>query len=336
MNHQLVPTESGGQRCQVCGGTWKRGPQYSCPGVPVYAWGAWPEHLLTKKQMGEAGFQTGRQLPPPAGAVYRSKSPDGIMWLYDRSQGVPKKPVTDEQRAALKAASAKSQAGWVCSRCGQDHVVYTRRGWARRVYRWPPQLCVHCRDYDKAVQWARDLLSRPDGFVILDSETTGLSPYTNEIIQLAVLDSRGDVLLDTLIRPQRPERMFEAGDSGVSAYNIHGIHPDTLKDAPTFPDIYPQLRAALAGRVVVTYNADFDYSMVAGECERHLLEPVESEDVYCAMVAYSQYAGDYSSYWGNYRWQALPGGSHSALSDCRAVLALIQRMAQVEEKAAEQ
>lgn len=76
--------------CAVCGGSWKSKPVSKCPGVKVYAWGQWPENLLTKKQMAEAGFQTGVNLPAPAAAVYRKKSPDGVMWLYDRAQGVAK------------------------------------------------------------------------------------------------------------------------------------------------------------------------------------------------------------------------------------------------------
>jgi hypothetical protein len=31
---------------------------------------------------------------------------------------------------------------------------------------------------------------------------------------------------------------------------------------------------------------------------------------------------------GDYRWQALPGGGHSAVEDARAVICLIRRMAQ--------
>jgi hypothetical protein len=55
--------------------------------VPEYKWGAWPPHLLTKKQMDDAGFQTGAQLPPPAGKVKREKSLDGFMYLYDSNLG---------------------------------------------------------------------------------------------------------------------------------------------------------------------------------------------------------------------------------------------------------
>ena len=37
--------------------------------------------------------------------------------------------------------------------------------------------------------------------------------------------------------------------------------------------------------------------------------------------------GDWSEYWGDYRWYPLPGGNHRAVGDALAALALMQRMA---------
>jgi DNA polymerase-3 subunit epsilon len=42
---------------------------------------------------------------------------------------------------------------------------------------------------------------------------------------------------------------------------------------------------------------------------------------------YSQWIGDWNDYHGNYKWQRLPGGDHSALGDCRATLAVLKQMA---------
>ncbi len=38
--------------------------------------------------------------------------------------------------------------------------------------------------------------------MILDTETTGL--YDAEIVELSIIDTAGNVLLDTLVRPTRP------------------------------------------------------------------------------------------------------------------------------------
>lgn len=290
--------------------------------VPVYGWGKWPEHLLTKKQMSDAGFQTGKNLPPPAGMVRRAKSPDGYMYLYDRSQGVPKKPISDEARAKLKAAAEKAREGWYCVRCGQPHRYSTKRGW-KSAYFWPPALCDRCDDHDNAVAWARDLLAGE--FLILDTETTGLTAGHDEIVQIAVINQAGKTLLNTLVLPQHPGRLMES-----SAMDVHGITPESLLGAPGWPEVYAKLIEIVAGKKVVIYNAAFDEAMIAGDCKRHGITPVEL-DADCAMEMYAQWYGEWSSYWGSYKWQPLDGG-HTALSDCRACLGVIREMAKQETK----
>jgi DNA polymerase-3 subunit epsilon len=317
MNHQLEPDGEFSEymRCTMCGQSWKRQPTGQCPGVKVYRWGGWPEHLLTKKQMDEAGFQTGAKLPPPAGVVLREKSPGGKMWLYDRGQGVPKKQVSAEQRERMRQQAQETRKGWECRRCGAPLRRYVKGG----------GLCRECRDHDSAADWARGMLK--GHFLILDTETTGLSAGYNEIVQIAVIDCTGKVLLDTLVKPQKPERMLERGDSGVCAQDIHGISLEVLATAPAWPEVYPKLKAILDGQDVVIYNAAFDEGMIYGDCKRHGL-PVIEIDADCAMLEYAEYVGDWSRYWKSYRWQPLPYGGHSALSDCQGTLQLIREMAE--------
>ena len=267
--HQVVSIENSegkrGVACIVCLQKWRSEPTSACPGVPVYGWGKWPEHLLTKKQMGEAGYQTGKKLPPPAGAAHRDKSPDGWMWLYDRAQGVPKQPISDEAKAKLKAAAEKSKAGWYCTRCGGPTGWVDSKGYFHAKHYNPPGMCVECADRDAAITWARDLLAGE--FLVLDTETSGLNAGYHEIVQIAVINQAGDVLLDTYVQPQCPERLIERGD-GVSASDINGITPDMLTAAPTWPEVAEQLRQIVAGKPVVIYNAAFDEAMIAGDCER--------------------------------------------------------------------
>ena len=288
--------------------------------VPVYRWGEWPSHLLTKKQMNEAGFQIGKNLPSPAGMVYRKKSPDSIMWLYDRAQGVPKKVISPEARKTLAAAAEKSRQGWYCTRCGQPHGESYRGRW--RAYKLsPPGLCVRCEDRDSAAEWARGLLAGE--FVILDTETTGLES-TDEIVQIAVINQSGETLLDTYINPRNPDRLIEKRN-GISAHDINGISPYMLADAPTWPIVYERLVQVIAGKRIIIYNAQFDEGMIQNNCNQHGIQ-CDVSGTECAMLMYAQWYGDYSDYWGDYRWQRLNGG-HTALSDCLECLKAIKDMA---------
>jgi DNA polymerase III epsilon subunit-like protein len=183
-------------------------------------------------------------------------------------------------------------------------------------------------DHAAAAHWARQLLN--DDFVILDTETTGLGIF-DQVVQIAVIDKTGAVLLDTLIKPTRPIPQIAIG--------IHGITDAQVAGAPTFGEIYNSLLMAVGGKRVAIYNKNFDVEMLHQSEQLYHLECDPSwacigqeawhllavwEDV---MIPYSDWVGEWSEYHGNNRWQKLPGGDHSALGDARATLAVIKKMA---------
>ncbi|MEV1021763.1 DEDDh family exonuclease [Streptomyces sp. NPDC050264] len=101
----------------------------------------------------------------------------------------------------------------------------------------------------------------PEGYAVVDVETTGLS-RDDRIISAAVyrLDAQGEVEDHwyTLVNPER--------DPGPVW--IHGLTTDVLAGAPLFPDIAEEFAARLDGRVLVAHNAVFDWSMIAREYAR--------------------------------------------------------------------
>ncbi len=292
--------------CVVCGWNWKRMPSDECPGVRRYRWDPWPEQLMTKNQLAKAGYQTGRRLPPVAGVIAREDSPGGWLRLYDPTQAVPKQPVTPRQQVAL----AKAQAARKCRECG------------RTLSRRERRLCWTCDARLEARYWAASVLQR--GAVILDTETTGLD--NAEIIELAVIDAYERVLLNTRIKPLCPERMYEVGSRGLSAFDIHGISAEMLVDAPTFAEVYPRLRRVVEGRPVLVYNLRFDRDRLREDCERWQLPALDFSAWDCAMEWYAQWIGEWSYRRGSFRWQPLNGG-HDALGDCLACLDRMRRMA---------
>jgi DNA polymerase-3 subunit epsilon len=176
------------------------------------------------------------------------------------------------------------------------------------------------RDYKAASKWAYDLLQRPDKWLILDTETTGLDISTAEIVQLALLRPDGSTLLDTLIKP--------AGPISDGAARVHGLTAEKLKDAPSFAQVYLKLLEVLANDlVIVCYNVAYDRPILFNECARAGL-PTPANRWECAKENYAEWYGEWKSYHQSYRWQKLPGGDHSAIGDCRAVLRLLKEMAE--------
>lgn len=186
----------------------------------------------------------------------------------------------------------------------------------------------HAAARASAIAWAHDLLAADD-WVILDSETTGLDAA--EFVQLAVIDHTGAVLFDSLLKPE--------GEIEPGAARVHGITAEMVKDAPSFEDVYDEVRDILDGRRVVVYNAPFDWGVwrlaerrvCASRTVPPLWDPIGSCPWTCAMLPYSRYIGEWNDYRQDYRWQKLPAGDHSALGDCRACLRVIQEMAEAGE-----
>ncbi|MCB9628200.1 MAG: 3'-5' exonuclease [Sandaracinaceae bacterium] len=171
-----------------------------------------------------------------------------------------------------------------------------------------------------AIAWASSVLASPDGYAILDTETTGVGE-DDEIIQIAIVDPSGRELVNTLVRPTR-ERSIPA-----KATAVHGIRRAHLRDAPSWPDVSPEVEEALCGRRVVAYNAAFDGRLMqqTHRINGGLAAPSEWA---CAMLAYAAFVGEPDVRKpGEYKWQKLAGGDHTAIGDCRATLALIRLMA---------
>lgn len=149
---------------------------------------------------------------------------------------------------------------------------------------------------------------------------------TAEVIQVAAVDFSGSVLIDALVKPTVP---IELG-----AYRVHGISQQMVADAHPFDLVFLDLLKAVGGRELVVYNAAFDLrlirqSLAAHNIYLHLPEKTwtNGRRIWCAMLAYSQWVGDWDDRRSSYRWQKLPGGNHSAVGDCRATLEVIRRMA---------
>jgi len=166
-------------------------------------------------------------------------------------------------------------------------------------------------------------------FCVLDCETTGKDPHAEEteIVEIAILDEDGLPLLDTFIRPTRaiPGDVME----------LHGITDEMVASAPTFSDIYPQIVAAIEGKTVIVYNADYDIYLLDNLINRNKLE-MPRFDQYCLMRAYANYLKRPGLY-GNYAWIKLSeacelqgveaADAHRAMGDTIATFSLLKTLA---------
>lgn len=126
------------------------------------------------------------------------------------------------------------------------------------------------------VQGFRQWADRDD-FVILDVETTGMG-RVDQVIEVCVLGSQGETLLDTLVQ----------FDGENKAFHINGIEEEELLRAPPWTEISSVLSTIFSGVHVLTYNVDFDRRMIAQTCHRLEVPDVTKRPVswFCLMRAY--------------------------------------------------
>lgn len=174
-------------------------------------------------------------------------------------------------------------------------------------------------DRRSAIEWARNLLE--SGCCILDTETTGLRSR-DQVVQIGLVTSGGVTLMDTLVRPTYYP------DNYAEAEAIHGITRASLASAPSFAEVWPELKHHIvdAGGVVVIYNAQYDLRMLT-QTARGAGVIIPNLSAHCAMLRYSAFIGERNQKTNNYRWQKLPGGDHSAVGDALATLDIIKEMA---------
>jgi len=96
------------------------------------------------------------------------------------------------------------------------------------------------------------------GYVVFDLETTGLSPYKDEIIEIGAVkvDKNGQIVatFSTLVKPTKPVSEF--------VQNLTGISNEMLADAPSIYTALPEFAFFAGDAVLVGHNVTFDIAFV--------------------------------------------------------------------------
>ncbi len=111
--------------------------------------------------------------------------------------------------------------------------------------------------------------------VYLDLETTGLNPRGDEILEIAIVQADGAVLLDTFVKPTHASQWPDA-------QAINRISPAMVEHAPSLQDISGDIIAFLTGRIVYIWNASFDVGFMP-------FALMHAKEVVCAMREYGKY-----------------------------------------------
>lgn len=171
-------------------------------------------------------------------------------------------------------------------------------------------------------------------FLVFDTETTGLDGKA-EICEIAVIDSKGSVLMNTLVKP--------TCSIPADATKIHGITDADVEFAPKFDEVFDTLLKLVMSLDVplVAYNAGYDarlikQSIVAYSTDYYPLYKKIASYCHCAMFKYAEYYGEWNEDKNDFKWQSLSNAmkqqgleisnAHRALGDSKMTLALINKV----------
>lgn len=146
----------------------------------------------------------------------------------------------------------------------------------------------------------------PENCVIFDTETTGLCPGVDSVIEFAGLRIRDSEIVErysTLVNPGFPVSDF------ISSFT--GITNTMLEAAPCMKDVALQIRNFIGDDLLVGHNVNFDINFLYDEFSRHSVGFLTNDYMDTLRIAK----------------KALPNLAHHTLSDVAAALAVPQSSA---------
>lgn len=156
---------------------------------------------------------------------------------------------------------------------------------------------------------------------VIDTETTGLNPDEDEILQLSIVDESGCIICDRLFRPERLESWKEAE-------KINHITPRMVAKEPTFKKVLPMINSIfLYCGTIIGYNTGFDLAFL----QKAGVEFREDIKVIDVQAIFTPIAGEWDWEQNKYKWQSLVkcaeycgyewrGNAHDSLVDALATL----------------
>lgn len=175
----------------------------------------------------------------------------------------------------------------------------------------------------RVAELSKTLNNRKYSTVVIDTETTGLDPERDELLQISIISHQGEKIFDSYFNPN--------ADSWPAAEAVNHISPEMVQDAPSITEKIAEINEILyQADMIIGYNTYFDIRFL----ENSGVIFSEKVNVVDVMQEFAIIYGEWSDYFMSYKWQklttaanyykydwsTLPEGAHNSLADCYATL----------------
>ena len=154
-----------------------------------------------------------------------------------------------------------------------------------------------------------------EDYVVFDLETTGVSPYNDEVIEISAVKARKGKVVEEFSELVNPKRTIP-----FAASRVNNITDDMVSDAPFFDEVLRHFLKFVGEDVLVGHNIQsFDMKFIYRDCERYFHQLITNDYVDTLILAKRCFPewrhrrlGDLADYYG-----ISTRGAHRALEDCR-------------------
>ena len=154
-----------------------------------------------------------------------------------------------------------------------------------------------------------------EDYVVFDLETTGVSPYNDEVIEISAVKARKGKVVEEFSELVNPKRTIP-----FAASRVNNITDDMVSDAPFFDEVLRHFLEFVGEDVLVGHNIQsFDMKFIYRDCERYFHQLITNDYVDTLILAKRCFPewrhrrlGNLADYYG-----ISTQGAHRALADCR-------------------
>jgi len=168
--------------------------------------------------------------------------------------------------------------------------------------------------------------------IVIDTETTGLNADTDELLQVSIIDSQGNTLFNSYIKPLYT-------DNWNKAMAVNHIIPEMVANAPNILEVKQEINRILnSANIIVGYSTNFDLSFLSAVGIEN-----SKATVIDVMQDFADIYGEWSDKYGCNKGQKLTKCAeyygydwgtdiaHDSLADCRATLYCYKKMKEQKE-----